>query len=99
MRLVFEGDYYTSATEHGHYFYPVDFNEEDGKTYIPLLRNNRYYFTIKEVTGQGHDKLGEAVATMGVVSNLKTSLLVVDESGIRNIVWNGEYFWASKRKR
>jgi hypothetical protein len=92
MRLVFEGDYYTSATEHGHYFYPVDFNEEDGKTYIPLLRNNRYYFTIKEVTGQGHDKLGEAVATMGVVSNLKTSLLVVDESGIRNIVWNGEYF-------
>ena len=29
---------------------------------------------------------------MGVMSNLKTSLLVVDESGIRNIVWNGEYF-------
>ena len=91
-RLVFEGDYYTSATEHGHYFYPVDFNEENGKTYIPLLRNNRYHFTITGVTGRGHDNLGEAVAAMGVMSNLKTSLLVVDESDIRNIVWNGEYF-------
>ena len=91
-RLVFEGDYYTSATECGKYFYPVDFNEENGKTYIPLLRNNRYHFTITGVTGRGHDNLGEAVAAMGVMSNLKTSLLVVDESGIRNIVWNGEYF-------
>lgn len=91
-RLVFEGYYYTSATEYEKYFYPVDFNEENGKTYIPLLRNNRYHFTITGVTGRGHDYLGEAVAAMGVMSNLKTSLLVVDESGIRNIVWNGEYF-------
>ena len=91
-RLVFEGDYYTSATEYGHYYYPVDFNEEDGKTYIPLLRNNCYHLTIKEVSGRGYDNLSEAVAAMGVMSNLKTSLLVVDESGIRNIVWNGEYF-------
>lgn len=98
MRLVFEGDYYTSANEHEHYFYPVDFNEEDGKTYIPLLRNNRYHFTIKEVTGRGHDNLGEAVAAMGVVSNLKTSMLVVDESGICNIVWNGEYFFGIEKE-
>ena len=91
-RLVFEGDYYAPDTGWGHYFYPVDFNEEDGTAYIPLLRNNRYHFTITGATGRGHDHLGEAVAAMGVMSNLKTSLLVVDESGIRNIVWNSEYF-------
>ena len=33
---------------------------------------------------------------MGVMSNLKTSLLVVDESNLRYLSWNGEYFLGSE---
>lgn len=101
-RLIFEGEYYNSIGEPEHYYYPVDFRKdrdpgapggwEDAKEYIPVLRNYRYRFQITEVSGRGYDELGEAVVAMGVISNMKTSLLVVDESGIRNIVWNGEYF-------
>lgn len=89
LRLVFEGNY----TENGvtkQYFYPADFTAPDGE-YTPVLRNHRYLFTITEASGKGYDGLGEAVAAFGVMSNLKTSLIVVDESGIRHMVFDGQH--------
>lgn len=96
LRLVFEGEF-TSVDGTEHYYYPVDFtapyDTQTGKAYyIPVLRNNRYLFTITEASGRGYDSLGEAAMALGVMSNLRTRVLVVDESGIRNIVWNGGYF-------
>ena len=101
-RLIFEGLYYNSNGEPEHYYYPVDFRKDrnpddqggwdEAQEYIHVLRNYCYKFHITEVSGRGYDNMGEAVAAMGVMSNMKTSLLVVDEGGIRNIVWNGEYF-------
>ena len=101
-RLIFEGLYYNSNGEPEHYYYPVDFRKDrnpdvpggwdEAQEYIHVLRNYCYKFHITEVSGRGYDNMGEAVKAMGVISNMKTSLLVVDEGGIRNIVWNGEYF-------
>lgn len=101
-RLIFEGLYYNSNGEPEHYYYPVDFRKDrdpgdqsgwnEAQEYIHVLRNYCYKFHITEVSGRGYDNMGEAVAAMGVMTNMKTSLLVVDEGGIRNIVWNGEYF-------
>lgn len=90
LRLVLEGNY-TDADGTGHYYYPADFTTPAAK-FMPVLRNNRYLFTIVEASGRGYDRLSEAVLAFGVVSNLRTSLMVVDESGIKDIVWNGEYF-------
>lgn len=102
LRLVFEGNY-TDAGGTKSYYYPVDFtyprDEQNGTTeYMPVLRNNRYLFSITEASGRGYDRLGDAVASFGVMSNLKTSLIVVDESGIRQLVWNGEHFLGVDQK-
>lgn len=93
LRLVFEGDF-TNADETIHCYYPVDFTTPAGD-YMPVLRNNRYQFTVTEAMGRGCEQLGEAVASFGVMSNLRTSLLVVDESGITHTVWNGEHYLGS----
>jgi hypothetical protein len=102
MRLVFEGTY-TSGGVTKSYYYPADFtapyNVSTGKTnYMPVLRNNRYLFTITAATGRGYDKLNDAVAAFGVMSNLKVTLIVVDETGIMHMVWNGEHFLGVSRK-
>lgn len=89
LRLVFEGDF-TDASGTAHYYYPVDFM--NGSTYIPVLRNNRYRFTITSAAGRGYDGFAEAVAAAGLPSSLRTKLHIVDESGITNTVWNGEHF-------
>jgi hypothetical protein len=95
VRLVFEGGY-TSDGVTKNYYYPADFTaprDGTGKTdYMPVLRNNRYLFTITEAGGKGYDKLGDAVKAFGVMSNFKVSLIVVDETGIMHMVWNGEDF-------
>lgn len=100
LRLVLEG-YYTSGGVTKSYYYPADFTypRQGGATeYMPVLRNNRYTFTITEACGRGYDRLGEAAAAFGVMSNLKTSLLVLDESGIKHMVWNGEHFLGVSEK-
>lgn len=96
LRLVLEGEY-TSDEGSEVCYYPVDFtalrNTQTGMTaYIPVLRNNYYLFTIIEASGRGYGSMSEAVRALGVMSNLRTRLLTVDDSGIRSIVWNGEYF-------
>jgi len=92
VRLVLEGDY-TSAVGTEHYFYPVDFIKTDDGTmdYIPVLRNHSYTFTIEGVKGNGYDRLGDAVAALSS-PKLEVKVLTVSESGIHNIVWNGQYF-------
>lgn len=100
LRLVLEG-YYTSGGVTRNYFYPTDFTyprESSATEYMPVLRNTCYKFTVTEASGRGYDRLGEAAAAFGVMSNLKTSLLVQDESGIRHMVWNGEHFFGLAEK-
>ena len=91
LRLILEGNY-TSTAGTNHYYYPVDFTSAAGAT-MPVLRNNRYQFTIAAASGRGYDSLAEAVAAWGVMANLHTRVLVVDESGIANLVWDGQYFF------
>ncbi len=94
LRLVFEGRYTTGGVTKN-YYYPADFTRPrsgDLTEYMPVLRNNSYRFTIAEVNGMGYERMSDAVASFGVMSNLRTSLLVVDESGIEQLFWNGEHF-------
>lgn len=100
LRLVFEG-YYTSEGTTVKYYYPVDFTaprSEGATNYMPVLRNNYYLFTITEALGRGYDRIGDAVAATGVISNLKTSIIVVDMSGINNIVYDGQYYMGTETR-
>lgn len=86
LRLVLEGTF-GGAT----YFYPADFTSST-KSYIPVLRNHAYLFTVTAATGRGYGSVAEAAAAFGVASNLRTSLLTVDQSDVTQMVWNGEYY-------
>lgn len=93
LRLVFEGNY-TDANGTNNYYYPVDFTAPrsgSSTSYMPVLRNNRYLFTITEASGRGYNRLSEAVEAFGVMSNLKTRLISYDESVVKNITYNGQY--------
>lgn len=102
--LILEGTYLGDG---GAYFYRVDFTAgEDaaGKKpgdegfnhstvgYMPLYRNHRYTMSISAVKGIGYTSADAALHSLGVMNNLKTELFVVDESGITNTVFNGQYY-------
>lgn len=89
------------------YYYRVDFTagtDAAGKKpgeagfnpatvqYMPLYRNHCYDFTISQVSGPGYSTFAAALASPGLMNNLKTDLLVVDERNIRDIVYNGRYY-------
>ena len=92
------------------YYYRIDFTaatDGSGKSpgvagfdpstvsYMPVYRNHLYTFTISRVDGIGYDSFGEALSSLGVKNNLKTELLVIDESGIKNMVFNGQHYLGS----
>ena len=89
------------------YFYRIDFTattDAAGKKpgdpgfdpvtvqYMPLYRNHRYAFDITGVVGAGYASFDDALKSLGMNNNLKVSLLVVDESKIKDIVYNGKHF-------
>lgn len=73
------------------YYYRVDFTNYEN-TYMPLWRNHRYIVIVEAVKGIGYATAGEALQSLGMINNLKTALLVVDERGITSIVYNGQYY-------
>ncbi|WP_455639855.1 hypothetical protein [Parabacteroides sp.] len=101
--LVLQGIY-----ENKTYFYRVDFtsDKEDHENGIdiylgdevPLYRNHKYVVTIKAAEGIGYTSFEQAVKASTVLSNLKTSVLVVDMTGINNIVYDGQYFMGTEKK-
>ncbi|MCD7940390.1 MAG: hypothetical protein LUH50_10195 [Bacteroides intestinalis] len=89
------------------YFYRIDFTattdakgrepndvEFDPATvgYMPVYRNHRYTFDITEVEAAGYNDFEDALKSLGMRNNMKVSLLVVDESEIKDIVFNGKHF-------
>lgn len=60
--------------------------------YMPLYRNHRYNVTITQISGPGYTSFDVALQSLGIRNNLKASLLVVDEGGITDIVFNNNYF-------
>ncbi len=89
------------------HYYRVDFTEETdaaGKkpgeagfdpstvAYLPLLRNHIYKVNITAVTGDGYGNNNDARRSLGTLSNLKTTLHVIDQSGIKNMVFNGQHY-------
>lgn len=80
-------------------YYRVDFTTDKGGTLapgevalMPVYRNHKYTFTITAAEGVGYGTFEEALNSNTVLSNLKTSLHVVDMSGINEIVYDGQYF-------
>lgn len=60
--------------------------------FMPVYRNHRYSFGIESVAGPGYADLGEALSMPGIMNNFKCSLLVVDEKGVTNMVFDGEHY-------
>lgn len=78
------------------YYYRVDFTKKtEGAataSYMPLYRNHKYIVTITSAEGIGYDTFDKALQAPSVLSNLKTSILVVDMAGINHIVYDGQFF-------
>lgn len=87
------------------YYYRVDFTTNKKGSLgaaevenIPLYRNHKYVVTITAAEGIGYESFEEAVLSQTVLSNLKTSILVVDMAGINDIVFDGQYFMGVETK-
>lgn len=100
--LVLEGIY-----EGKRNYYRVDFTSDkevhdDYEVFrgddVPLYRNHKYIVTVTAAEGIGYPTLGEALNASSVLSNLKTSILIVDMTGINNIVYDGQYFMGTEKK-
>lgn len=68
------------------------------REYIPLYRNHKYIVTITDAEGIGYGTLSQAINSSTVLSNLKTSIIVVDMTGIKNIVYDGQYFMGTESR-
>ena len=101
--MILKGRY--QGTE---YFYRVNFtsdktNSENGSNVrtgdnVPLYRNHKYIVTITAAEGVGYKTFDQALNSSTVLSNLKTSVLIVDMTGIKHIVYDGQYFMGTERK-
>ncbi|MFR7810541.1 MAG: hypothetical protein ACLU4N_15445 [Butyricimonas faecihominis] len=82
------------------YYYRVDFTLESELpidiAYMPLYRNHKYVVTVTDAEGIGYRTFAEALRSFGVLSNLKTSILVVNLEGINHIVYDGHSFGSGK---
>jgi len=91
--LILKGNY--RGTE---CYYRVDFTRrEEGQQpdkieNMPLYRNYKYTVVITDAEGIGYENFDQALHSETVLSNLKTSVLVVDLAGINQIVFNGQNF-------
>ena len=89
--LIIKGKYFGKD-----YYYRVDFTRESAAStaadYMPLYRNYKYIVTITAAEGIGYESFDQALRSKSVLSNLKTSILVVDMSGIKHIVYDGQFF-------
>lgn len=92
--LIIKGVYKGSE-----YFYRIDFctvgSGSAGNTdvqYMPLYRNHKYIVKITAAEGIGYETFNEALLSTTVLSNLKTTIMVVNTDGINDIVFDGQYF-------
>lgn len=65
---------------------------------VPLYRNHKYIVTVTAAEGIGYTTFDQALRSASVLSNLKTSILIVDMTGIKNIVYDGQYFMGTEGK-
>ncbi|MFR7812455.1 MAG: hypothetical protein ACLU4N_26255, partial [Butyricimonas faecihominis] len=83
------------------YYYRVDFTRTAGEAAdvvcMPLYRNHKYVVTITDAEGIGYKTFKEALHASGVLSNLKTSILIVNLEGINHIVYDGQFFMDERR--
>ncbi|WP_295940341.1 hypothetical protein [uncultured Alistipes sp.] len=92
--LILKGNYAGTV-----YYYRVDFTTDKNGSLepvavetMPLYRNHKYVVTITAAEGIGYDTFEQALNSTTVLSNLKTTIQVVDMSGIKNIVYDGQYY-------
>lgn len=67
--------------------------------HVPLYRNHKYVVTVQAAEGVGYASFEEALQSTAILSNLRTSLLIVDMTGINNIVFNGQYFMGTENRQ
>jgi len=94
--MLVGGEYKNSGTTT---WYRIDFvNRENEGTpqadneFIPLIRNRGYTFTIEEVNGPGYGDPAEAAQCLPI--NIVSRILVFDDGGIENILFDGQYYLA-----
>jgi hypothetical protein len=80
------------------WFYRVDFVDPntvpgaDDDQFLPVWRNHLYRVEVTKAEGRGYLTRELAAAAESVMSNLKTTLHVVNRGEIKNIVFDGQHF-------
>ncbi|GHU98965.1 hypothetical protein FACS1894159_02240 [Bacteroidia bacterium] len=86
--VVVGGSYNGSGADT--HFYRMDFVKTVGSviTFLPLLRNHRYMFTVNSITGPGFPDPDEAF-TAGPV-NIDAEVIEWNEAGMNNVSFDGQ---------
>ena len=102
MCLIVKGTY-----NNADYYYRIDFTAGADKSgnkpgdsgfnpadveYMPIYRNHNYVFTISRVDGVGYTQFCDALKSLGVKNNLQVIMHSVSQTGIKNMVWNGQHY-------
>ena len=90
--IVVGGHYGTDNYES---YYRLDFFASGDVTYLDVLRNHKYTFSITAVDGRGYSTVDEAYNARSF--NMKTNLLVWDENDIRYIYFDNQYMLGVSR--
>ena len=86
--VVVGGSYKGSSPDT--HFYRMDFIKTDNQvsTYLPLLRNHKYTFTIHSVTGPGFPTPEEAFHAGSV--NIEAGIIAWNEGGMHHVVFDNQ---------
>ena len=95
--IVVGGSYQGSGPET--HFYRMDFAKTENQTtsYLPLLRNHRYGFKVRSITGPGFPTPEEAF-TAGPV-NIEANVIEWNEGDITQIVFDDQYILGVSHSR
>ncbi|NDV67127.1 fimbrial protein [Bacteroides sp. 224] len=103
--LIFKGTY--NSEEYYYRFDFTDARDAAGKQpgevgyvtpnpalvqYMPIYRNHKYLVNITRVDGIGYKNIDDALKSMSITSNLKTTLHVIDDSKIGDLVFDGQHY-------
>lgn len=84
-------------------FYRLDFikapkvgSPRDTAEALDILRNHRYRFNIKKVTGPGNDTPEDALISEPI--NISFDVVVWDEAEVGEVVYDGQYYLAVDKK-
>lgn len=96
IRILAEGTLKSNGQKR---FYPIDFVNQDGTAFAPVLRNHQYTFELRNITDDGYHNDWDAWVAKEILTNRVTpqnhSAINLYNQHYRNVVFNDHHFIAT----